>query len=138
MLRRLARTDLILRLPGPAPDLRLTASALAALVARRIGREFGGDRRAAQRADRTRVARALGSGRRARWTAEERRWFERLTPLVALVADLAQWPPNERARLMAVIHAKGGPSELAYLRKLDQHRRLRAALGALVGRGRLP
>ena len=138
VLRRLARTDLILRLPGPAPDLRLTASALAALVVRRIGREFGGDRRAAQRADRTRVARALGSPRRVRWRAEERRWFERLTPLVALVADLAQWPPNERARLMAVIHAKGGPSELAYLRTLDQHRRLRVALGALVGGGRLP
>ena len=43
VLRRLARTDLILRLPGPAPDLRLTASTLAALVARRIGHEFGGD-----------------------------------------------------------------------------------------------
>jgi len=39
---------------------------------------------------------------------------------------------------MAVIHAKGGPSELAYLRKLDRHRRLRAALRALVGGGRLP
>ena len=138
VLRRLARTDLILRLPGPAPDLRLTASALAALVAQRIGREFGGDRRAAQRADRTRVTRALGSTRPARSTSEERLWFERLTPLVALVADLARWPRSERARLMAVIRAKGGPSELAYLRKLDQHRRLRAALGALVGGDRLP
>jgi hypothetical protein len=138
VLRRLARTDLILRLPGPAPDLRLTASTLAALVARRIGHEFGGDRRAAQRADRTRVARALGSARPATWTAEERRWFERLTPLVALVANLEQWPPSERARLMAVIHAKGGPSELAYLRKLDRHRRLRLALGALVDRDPLP
>jgi len=138
VLRRLARTDLILRLPGPAPDLRLTASALAALVARRIGQEFGGDRRAAQRTDRARVARALGSARPARWTAEERRSFERLKPLVALVADLERWPPSERARLMAVIRAKGGPSELAYLRKLDRHRRLRAALGALVGGGRLP
>ena len=61
-----------------------------------------------------------------------------VTPLVALVTDLERWPPSERARLMAVIRAKGGPSELAYLRKLDRHRRLRAALGALVGGGRLP
>ena len=86
----------------------------------------------------SRVARALGSALPARWAADERHWFERLTPLVALVTDLERWPPSERARLMAVIRAKGGPSELAYLRKLDRHRRLRAALGALVGGGRLP
>jgi hypothetical protein len=135
VLRRLARTDLILRLPGPAPDLRLTASALAALVTRRIGREFGGDRRVAQRVDRTRVARALASARPTRRTTDEGRWFERLAPLVALVPDLALWPRRERARLLAVIHAKGGPSERAYLRKLDGHRRLRAALGALAGGG---
>ena len=116
-----------------APD-RVTASALAALVVapHRI-REFGGDRRAAQRADRARVAtpwvrlgRALGGGR---------------APLVR-AADAAGGaggrPRAVASQRSGAAHGRdprqGRPERaLAYLRKLDRHRRLRAALGALVG-----
>jgi hypothetical protein len=134
VLRRLAGDEVFLTLPGgdPEPEKRLRATDVAALVARYVAREFGGDRPAAARESTRRVARALGIRRLAAWPPEERRAFERMALVVALVPDLARWPAADRRALVRLIRAKGGRSEREYARRLDRHRRLRGALERLA------
>ena len=134
ILKRLAAAEVFLTLPGgnAAPERRLRASDVAALVARHVAREFGGDRARATRESSERVARALGVRGRAAWPPGERRAFERLSLVTALVPDLEVWPLADLRALAAVIRAKGGGSEMAYSRRLDGHRRFRRSLETLA------
>ncbi len=86
-LRRLAAAEVFLMLAGghPAPEHRLRATDVSALVARYIAREFGGDRARATRESAERIARALGARPRATWPPAEPRAFERVSPVAALV-----------------------------------------------------
>jgi hypothetical protein len=133
-LKRLAAAEVFLMLPGghPAPERRLRATDVSALVASAVAREFGGDRSRATRDSADRVAQALGVRSRAAWPPAERRAFERLSLVAALVPDLATWPFADRRALASVMRAKGGRSEMAYGRRLDGHRRLRRSLEALA------
>jgi hypothetical protein len=133
VLKRLAAAEVFLTLPGGlvAPERRLRATDVSALVARRVAREFAGDRSRATRESTERVARALGATRRAVWPAAERRAFERMSLVAALIPDLAAWSSAERRSLVAVMRAKGGDSEMGYLRRLDGHRLLRRSLELL-------
>src|SRR3989441_1199789 len=133
-LKRLAAAEVFLTLPGghAAPERRLRATDVSALVARYVARAFGGDRARATRDSAERVARALGASGRAAWPAAERRAFERMSLVAALIPDLAAWSPAERRALVAVMRAKGGGSEMRYARRLDGHRRLRRSLEALA------
>jgi len=130
-LRRLGRAGLILTLGRGGGGPPVTGSALAALVTRTIVREHDGDRHAATAAAVARVAGVLGARARRRWPPPERRAFERLAPIVALLPDLARWPAADRARLLAVMRARGEPGERRYLRLLDGHHRLRRGLQRL-------
>jgi hypothetical protein len=134
-LKRLAAAEVFLTLPGglAAPERRLRASDVSGLVARQVAREFEGDRRRAARASAARVGRALGAADRAAWPPAERRAFERMSLVAALIPDLAAWSPAERRALVAVMRAKGSGSERRYVRRLDAHRRLRRALEELAG-----
>ena len=134
VLKRLAADEVFLTLPGglAAPEKRLRATDLSALVARRIAREFGGDRRLATRVSTERVGRILGAARRSGWPGPEQRSFARMSLVAALVPDLARWPFAERRELVAVMRAKGGASEMGYARRLDAHARLRHSLEALA------
>lgn len=132
VLKRLARSDLALPIDPGRRAPRVTPAAIAALVTRRIAETFDGDRRAAVRADSSRVARVLGASARRHWLPEERRAFERFAMVAALIPDLDRWPEGDRRRLLAIMRARGGPSEHRYLRALDAHRRLRAGLEALA------
>jgi hypothetical protein len=132
MLKRLGHSNLALTLDGGAPPTTVTGSRLAALVTAHITRAFDGDRRAATADAAARVARALGAAEWRRWPPPERRAFERLSTVIGLIPDLADWPAAERARLRGVMRAKGGASEARYVAQLDGHRRLRTSLHALV------
>jgi hypothetical protein len=132
ILARLARSEMSLSIGPAAPEQRITASQLAVLVSADVTRRFRGDRRAAARAAAATVGRALGAMQRRRWPANERRAFEELSLVIALIPDLARWPAGDRRRLVRVLRARGGPSERAYVRLLDGHRRLRRSLRALV------
>ena len=137
VLRRLAEAEMYLTLPGGSrePEKRLRASQVSALVTRRIAREFGGDRRAAVRGAVARVARALGVPRWRTWPEDERRAFEGLSLVAALILDLERWPRADRRDLVRILRAKGGVSELPYVRLLHAHRRLRLTLRALMEAG---
>jgi hypothetical protein len=78
------------------------------------------------------VARLLGVGSAVRsWTTAERRALGRLAPLVAAIPGIGTWPAEDRARVAAVVRAKGGATEHDYLRRLRGHSRLRLAILAL-------
>lgn len=138
VLRRLARAELYLGLPGgnPEPEKRLTASQVAALVSRRIAQEFGGDRDRAVRRSAARAGRALGVRGWRGWAEDERRAFEHLSVVAGLIPDLPRWPVADRRALVAVFRAKGGRRELPYIRLLNRHRLFRQRLEALVAAAR--
>ncbi len=134
ILKRLAGDEVCLTLPGghPEPEKRLRATDVSAAVARFIAREFKGDRLRAARESAARVRRALGVTGGTAWATDERRAFEQMSLVAALIPDLARWPAADRRALVAVMRAKGGASEREYARRLDGHRRLRGALERLA------
>ena len=136
VLRRLAREEAYLTLPGgsPEPEHRVRARDLAALVTRDVARRHRGDREAATREAVDRVGRVLGARRWTAWPEAERDVFRRWALVVALIPDLDRWPRPDRARLVRVIRAKGGRGEGPYVRQLLGHARLGRSLRALVAR----
>src|SRR6267142_2127034 len=133
-LKRLAAAEVFLTLPGGdrAPERRLRATDVSALVAQYVAREFGGDRARATRAATERVARALGASRRGTWPSAERRAFERMSLVAALIPKLEAWSSADRRALLASMRAKGSGSEMDYARRLDGHQKLRRALEDLA------
>lgn len=134
ILRRLAGAEIYLTLPGGSlePEKRLKASHVAAVVTRHVAREFDGDRLAAVREGTARVSQALGVPRWRAWPPDERRAFERLSVVAALIPDLERWPSADRRALARMFRMKGGRSEVAYARRLNTHRRFRRSLEDLV------
>jgi len=134
VLERLAGDEVFLSLPRglAAPEKRLRATEVSALVARFVAREYGGDRVAAVTESAARVGRMLGASHRASWPPSERRAFERMSLVAALIDDLARWPLSARRSLATVMRAKGGRSEMGYAHLLEGHRRLRRSLEALA------
>ena len=136
VLRQLASAEIGLSLGGGSrAGAALSASRLGALVTRRVAERWRGERPAALRRVTRQVAGALGVRGWARWTADERRGFAQLAPVVALIEDVARWPAADRRRLAEAMRAKGGPSEAGYVRRLDAIPRLRKSLAAVLGAG---
>ena len=133
-LKKLAAAEVFLTLPGghAAPEQRLRASDVSALVARYVAQQFGGDRARATRESAERVGRALGGSRRAEWPPAERRAFDRMSLVAALVPDLEAWSVADRRALVEIMRAKGSGTEMDYARRLDRHQRLRRTLESLA------
>jgi hypothetical protein len=134
VLKQLARAEMSLAISTGAelPERRITARQLAALATARIAGSFGGDRDAATRWASTRVARALNVRGYGSWPAGQRRAFQQLSLIAALIPDLSDWSAADKIRLGRALRAKGGPSEVPYVRLLDGHRRLQKSLRALL------
>jgi len=52
--------------------------------------------------------------------------------LIALIPEIEAWSKRERAALVALMRAKGGSREVAYVWKVRRHVRLRDALGRIA------
>jgi hypothetical protein len=131
VLRRLARGRLQMNVAETGdPPLDLGAASLA--VTRWIAGHFAGRRGLAAASAIGRVESALGAKRRGRWPIAEQRSFESLALLFGLIPDLRRWPVADRAALLRIMRAKGGRSEIAYLRALRAHARLRSAIVAIA------
>jgi len=102
-------------------------------VNRRMARRFGGSAAAIRAAAARRVAKALGL-RPARLAPLERRAFESFALVLDEIRDLASWTRPERRGIREIVRAKAGGVERRYLRLLQRHARLRAALLALGSR----
>jgi hypothetical protein len=102
-------------------------AAIGFSLARKLSADTGADREAAVRACLRRIAARLGVRRLAGWTTGERLWWRRLAPLIDTIPRLDRWTAADRRAVVRVIRAKGGRSEIDYVRLLDAHPRLSRA-----------
>lgn len=93
-------------------------------VQRRMASRFDSDAAKIRRASVEQVARALGV-RVADWKETERRTFEDLALVLALIPDLARWTEAEKRAVAQIVRAKAGADESRYVRLLQRHPRLR-------------
>jgi hypothetical protein len=93
----------------------------------RMAGQFGGDAARIRQAATRRVARVLGVTLEA-WSADQQAAFSSLALVFDLIPNLARWTPAEKDLLAAIARAKSGRDEARYLRLMQRHARLRAAL----------
>ena len=99
---------------------------------------FGADRERGERVCAQEAARLCGVPGWREWEAGERLAWLRWSPLILALPGVTTWTAEERRALAGVARAKGGRRESDYVRLLDRHRRLRAALRALAASGESP
>ena len=133
-LRRFTGGDVALQLGGPATAPACEPATLSRAVTAWVDAHHAGNRRRAEAAALSTVARALDLGAAARWSDGERHALRALAPLLALLPGLARWPLRDRRALVALIRAKAG-DEVRFHRLLGAHTRLRAALTTLAATG---
>jgi hypothetical protein len=128
-LRRLAEGHMFYAVPGTdaAAWYRFSTRNIGVAVNRRMAREFSGDSGHIRQASTAAVAKALRI-QPARWRSVEQDAFQNLALVLTLVPDLATWDAAEKRALVEVIRAKASRSETRYLRLMQRHPRLRAAL----------
>ena len=133
VLRRLARSNLELVLEGgDGPPARCDPADLSLAVSTWIGKDFRGDRAAAERAAFEHVRVALGVTNFEGWPESERRGFRSLCQLLAHVPDLGRWPIRDRRGMVAAMRAKGSPNLLPYFDLTRRHARFGRAMAQLV------
>lgn len=134
ILAQLAQCDMSLRLKeGSGQTSKVFQPGdLGFRLTRHIAQRFQGDRAAAIQAATQQVARILHIPGRRRWSRPEQVALQRLSPILALIPDLAGWSPAEKRALVRIIRAKGGRSEAAYIGLLREHHRLARSLRELA------
>ena len=96
-------------------------------VQRRMARDFSGDAEAVRKAAVARLARAINANPQ-RLKAHEYTAFADFATVLSLVPNLDKWSSEEKGALRTIIAAKARRSELRYMRLLQKHARLRAAI----------
>jgi hypothetical protein len=74
------------------------------------------------------AAKRIGLRSFAGFGAGERAAFVRWSPLLLSIDGIERWSLGDKRGLIEIVRAKGGRSELEYLRRFDQHPRLARAL----------
>jgi hypothetical protein len=137
-LRHIASRNLLYEIgapPGDGPGEwdRFHIRNLGLAVQGSMARDFGGSAGAIRRESAARVARALGASLPS-GSETARRAFEDWSLVLARIPDLARWTTDEKGAVAAIVAAKSGRTEAAYLRRMRRHRRLREALIRLGSR----
>ncbi|MBL9078182.1 MAG: hypothetical protein JNL08_11800 [Planctomycetes bacterium] len=96
-----------------------------------LARRFGHDRERGERVCAAEAAALCGVKGWQRWPRAEALWWRRWAPLVLLLG-VETWTAAERRALVDVVRKKGGRREADYVRALDGHAKLRAALRRLA------
>jgi hypothetical protein len=133
ILRRLARHTVHLDLGRRRDDVlgRLELPNVGLHVMRSLARAYGAEREHAA-ANCAGSAGALLGVTPARWSVEEARGFERWAPLVLVLPGVERWSAAEKTQLAEVVRAKGGRRESDFVRRFDDHNRLRRAIARLA------
>ena len=74
----------------------------------------------------------LEQTRLSRFTEDERRAFERWSPLALLLPGVRRWSKPDRRALARIMRAKGSRRESDFLARFQAHPRLHHALVRLV------
>lgn len=132
LLRRFAAASMRLVLHAEeAPVFEPTD--LSEAVLRSVARLHAGDRKRAGLAALERVRSALNVRSMAGWPTDERSAFADLAPAMAAIPDLGTWSAADRSLLVAIMRAKGRPTEDRYIALLRRHHRLLRAWAGLAG-----
>ena len=97
-----------------------------------ISNRFGSQREEGARRCSQELADALGVDSIPDRPASEQLMWNRMSPVIAAIADVAEWPKADRDALVDVIRAKGGVHEKDYVTLFDAHTRLRRAVAAFA------
>lgn len=104
---------------------------VGAAVSRRIAKASGAGREAALAACEARARKLLGVQSFDGWTANERLWWRRWSPLIDVLPGVVRWSAGDRRALVRIVRAKGQRREREYARLFDAHPRLAAAVLSL-------
>ena len=128
-LRKLAAGHMFYEVPGAEVGAwdRFRVRNLGIRVNRYMAERFAGSPKKMREASSTRLAGILGvNARRASLPGSAP--LEDFAVVLALMPDLPSWTADERRKLAAIIGAKAGADEGRYVRLLQSHSRLRAAV----------
>jgi len=128
-LRKLAAGHVFYELPGADAGAwdRFRVRNLGFRVNRYMAEKFGGDAERMRQVASANLARRLGLDTQ-RLSRPERTAMENFAAVVALAPDFPRWSKDEKRKLAAIIRAKAGADEARYVRLLQSHSRLRAAV----------
>lgn len=126
ILRQLAESPMIFEILGtPTGEWdRFQVRRLGLRVQRRMAK-FGGEAARVRQESLSTVSQALGLRVRD-WKAAAQTALSDFSLVLALVRDLRSWTNAEKQSIVRIIQAKAGADEARYLRRQQQHRRLRA------------
>jgi hypothetical protein len=133
-LQKLSAANVFLYLGRPRRDVlgHVSLGNIGLAIVRTLAQRFGAERERGIRTCSREAARLLGVRSLAGFSAGERLWWERWSPLVRALPGVERWTRGEKRALVRVIRAKGGRRESDFVRLFDRHRRLRQAVLSLA------
>lgn len=128
-LRRLSKAHVVYELPEATRGDwdRFAMRNIGFALQRRMAHNFGGDAEAMRKAAVAQLGRQIGVDP-ARLRGAQQNVFADFAMVLSLVPDVTRWPADEKNALAAIIAAKAGRTEQRYVRLLQNHGQLRAAL----------
>lgn len=128
-LRKLATGHMLFEMPSAsAGDWdRFQIRNVGLAVQKRMASDFDGDAQKIRADSASFIKRVLGLDTR-RWSEPELRMFESFALVLAMIPDIARWNVDEKQLAAHIILAKARGDEALYLRLMQRHTRMRAAL----------
>jgi hypothetical protein len=128
-LRKLAAGHMLFEMPGASVGAwdRFQIRNVGLAVQRRMAREFAGDAQKIRADSAKFVKRVLDLDTR-RWSEPEQRIFEGFALVLSMIPGIARWSASEKQLAARIIVAKAGGDEAHYLRLMQGHAAMRAAL----------
>ena len=103
-------------------------------ISENLAARFGPERERGLRDCSREAARLLGERSLRSFTVAERQAWERWSPLIAALPEVASWSAADRRMLAQVVRAKGGRRDSDFVRRFDAHRPLQRAILRLAAR----
>jgi hypothetical protein len=128
-LRKLAAGHMLFEVPGASTGAwdRFQIRNVGLAVQKRMADDFGGDAQEIRADSANCIKRVLNLDTR-RWSEPELRIFESFALVLAMIPGIARWNVSEKQLAARVILAKARGDETMYLRLMQGHARMRAAL----------
>jgi hypothetical protein len=128
-LRKLAAGHMLFEMPGPSGGAwdRFQIRNVGLAVQRRMAIEFAGDAQEIRADSAKFIKRVLDLDTR-RWSEPKLQIFEGFALVLAMIPGVARWNASEKQLAARIILAKARGDEALYLRLMQRHASMRAAL----------
>ncbi len=103
-------------------------------ITEHLAERFGSERERGLRDCASEAARMLGLRSFRGFSAGERQAWQRWTPLVTALPEVARWGAADKRAFVRVIRTKGGRRDSDFVRRFDAHPRLQRAILRLAAR----